>query len=125
LTYSKIDYNLIYCHNFYPRYYIDKIKYIEQDNNGYYIGCLYTFRKDGQKMYINTMENEKKKRVTINPIRLDFLTIDTLSIIAGYNKDVPDNFWGELTYDLYRHSICNVNPNSKDMRYSCYAKASF
>jgi len=125
LAYVKTDDNQNYWNDFYPKYFIDKIEYIEQVNNGYYIGYLYTICNSGQKIYLNTMENEKKEKEIINPIRLDFLTVNTLSIIAGYNKDDCDDFLGELIYDLSRHSICNVNASIKNRRYRIISNYKF
>jgi hypothetical protein len=117
LAFINSDNNISFWNEFIPEYYIDKIEYIENNDDEYYLGYLYTIRKDGLKIYLNTMENERRIREIINPIRLDFLTEKTLSIIAGYNKDDKDDFLGELIYDLGSHSICNVNTSIKKKRY--------
>ena len=117
LCYIEEDDNNDYLNRFNPQYFIDRIEYIDGDNQGYYTGYLFTYNKEGRKIYLNTMENEKNVRETINPLRIEFPTANTLSIIAGYNKKDPDDFLGELIYDLSRHSICNVNASIKNKRY--------
>jgi len=117
LAYVETDKNQNYWNDFKPKYFIDGIKYFKQDNEVYYIGSLFTYNREGRKIYLNTMEDEKGIRENINPVRLVIHTNNTLSIIAGYNKDDPEDFLGELIYDIGRHSICNHNASSKEKRY--------
>jgi len=117
LSYIENDDIMNYWNDFIPKYFIDKIKYIEHESTYYYIGYLYTITKEGEKKYLNTLPNDKKIKEKINPVRLDFLTENTLSIIAGYNINDLNDFLGELIYDLGNHFICNINKSIKNRRY--------
>jgi hypothetical protein len=125
LSYIETDKNINFWNDFVPKYYIDRIKYIEQENQKYYIGYLYTYNKEGRKIYLDFMENDKKIKEKINPLKIDFLTERTLSIIAGYNINNQEDFLGELIYDFGRNSICNINASIKNKRYRVISSYSY
>jgi hypothetical protein len=89
-----------------PKYFVDKLTLVQENENVYYIGQLCVIDQNGETKILNTMENEKGKYDKINPIRVEFRDNSTLWLVAGYEGG--NDFIGNLFCDKKRKSICNI-----------------
>ncbi|OQC13396.1 MAG: hypothetical protein BWX72_01636 [Firmicutes bacterium ADurb.Bin080] len=102
------------------QYFIDNLQFLEIDNEECYIGNLYALTYLNNKVYLNTMINEKNTYDKINPVRVLIVTNNTLELIAGHDKDDLNNYLGTLSYDVKRHSLSNINACAeKAKEYPC------
>jgi hypothetical protein len=92
--------------SFIPKYFIDKLEFVQEDENFYYRGRLCVIDHYDKTMVLNTMENEKKSYDKINPVRIELRDNSTLWLVAGWQGGY--DFLGELFCDLRRKGICNV-----------------
>jgi hypothetical protein len=98
---------------FIPKYFIDKLKFVEEDENIYYTGQLCVIEKNCETRVINTMINEKGIYDKTNPVRIELRDNSTLWLVAGWEGG--NDFIGNLFSDKLRRGICNID--SKDNRY--------
>jgi len=120
LTHASNDNSKKHWNDFSKKYYIDKIEFIEQDKQIYYLGHLYAIGND-EKKYMDKMKNEKNEGEIINPIRIDIQSDNTIELSAGYNKEDQCCNIGKLFYDIDKRVICNYNPSNRNerCRYRC------
>ena len=91
---------------FRPKYFIDKLKFVQEDENNYYTGQLCVIDKNGETRVINTMKNEKGIDVKTNPVRIELRDNSTLWLVAGWEGS--NDFIGNLFCDKSDKSICNI-----------------
>ena len=108
---KKIIFTKINCFNnewitVIPKYFIDELQFVEEEENSYYRGRLCVIDLNGNTRVLNTMLNEKKSYDEINPVRIEFRNNSTLWLVAGWQGGY--DFIGSLFCDLARKSICNV-----------------
>lgn len=89
-----------------PKYFIDNLKYIEEDDNIYYIGKLCVIDKTGTTKVLNNMINEKGTYDKTNPVRIELRNKNTLWLVAGWEGG--NDFIGNLFCDKRRKGICNI-----------------
>jgi hypothetical protein len=99
---------------FIPKYFIDDLQYVEEDENIYYKGKLCVIDTNGTTRVLNTMENERQIYDKTNPVRIELRNSSTLWLVAGYEGG--NDFIGNLFCDIYRRGICNVA--KEDTQYS-------
>lgn len=91
---------------FIPKYYIDKLKFVQEDETIYYIGQLSVIDKNGETRVISTMINEKGTYDKTNPVRIELRDNSTLWLVAGWEGG--NDFIGNLFCDKLRRGICNI-----------------
>ena len=91
---------------FIPKYFIDKLKFIQEDENNYYTGQLCVRDKNGETRVISTMINEKGTYDKTNPVRIELRDNSTLWLVAGWEGG--NDFIGNLFCDKLRRGICNI-----------------
>jgi len=91
---------------FIPKYFIDKLKFVQEDENIYYTGHLCVIDKNGETRVINTMINEKGAYDKINPVRIELRDNSKLWLVAGWEGG--NDFIGNLFCDKMRRGICNI-----------------
>ena len=91
---------------FLPKYFIDKLKFVQEDENIYYTGQLCVIDKNGETRVLNTMINEKGTYDKTNPVRIELRDNSTVWIVAGWEGG--NDFIGNLFCDKLRKSICNI-----------------
>lgn len=91
---------------FIPKYFIDKLKFVKEDENIYYTGQLCVIDKKGKTRVINTMINENGTYDKTNPVRIELRDNSTLWIVAGWEGG--NEFIGNLFCDKLRKGICNI-----------------
>lgn len=101
------------CHNnnslwapFQPKYYIDQLRLVQEDDNIYYTGRLCETVLDGETKVLDTMENEKGEVEKINPVRIELRDSTTFWLVAGYEGE--GDFLGELFFNIRQKEICNT-----------------
>lgn len=92
--------------SFIPKYFIDELQFVQEEENAYYIGRLCVIDQNGETRVLNTMENEKGIYDRINPIRIELRDNSTFWLVAGYRGE--NDFIGGLFYDKRRSGICNI-----------------
>ena len=97
---------------FIPKYFIDKLKFVQEDENNYYTGQLCVIDKNGKTTVINTMINEKGIYDKTNPVRIELRDNSTLWLVAGWEGG--NDFLGTLIYDTKDNVLCNINSNKND-----------
>ena len=113
---KKIVLKRAYCHqhncsnnkwfSFIPKYFIEELQFVQENENIYYSGRLCVIDKNGKTIFLNTMENEKKSYDKINPVRIELRDKSTLWLVAGWQGGY--NFLGNLFCDIKRKGICNI-----------------
>ena len=113
---KKIVLKRAYCHqhncsnnkwfSFIPKYFIEELQFVQENENIYYSGRLCVIDKNGKTIFLNTMENEKKSYDKINPVRIELRDNSTLWLVAGWQGGY--NFLGNLFCDIKRKGICNI-----------------
>ena len=74
--------------------YVTKLKYLgEKDNASIYSGQIF-IKKAGNRIYLNTMNDNKNRSIHVNPIRIELKTLYTCYI--GYGLDEYDS---DFEYD--------------------------
>lgn len=74
--------------------YVAKLKYLgEKDNASIYSGQIF-IKKAGNRIYLNTMNDNKNRSIHVNPIRIELKTLYTCYI--GYGLDEHDS---DFEYD--------------------------
>lgn len=91
---------------FIPNYFIDKIKFVHENEAIYYTGQLCVIDKNGEIKVINSMINEKGSYDKINPVRFELRDNSTLWLVAGWEGG--NNFIGNLFCDKMSRAICNI-----------------
>lgn len=91
---------------FIPKYFIDKLKFVQEDENIYYAGRLCVIDKNGDTEVLSTMINEKGAYDKTNPVRIEFRDNSTLWLVAGWEGG--KDFIGNLFCDKWSKSICNI-----------------
>lgn len=91
---------------FIPRYFIDNITYVQEDENDYYSGNLFVIDKNDEIKKLNTMINEKGEYDKINPVRIEIRNSNTLWLVGDYKG--ANEFLGNLFCDKWRKGICNI-----------------
>ena len=91
---------------FIPKYFIDKLKFVQEDENIYYTGQLCVIDKNGETRVISTMINEKGAYDKTNPVRIELRDNSTLWLVAGWEGG--NDFIGNLFCDKLRRGICNI-----------------
>jgi hypothetical protein len=92
--------------SFIPKYFIDTLKFVQEEENTYYKGQLCVIDRSGETRVLNTMENEKGKYDKINPVRIELRDNSTLWLVAGWQGG--NDFIGNLFCDKKRRGICNI-----------------
>ena len=92
--------------HFIPKYFIDKLKFVQEDENIYYTGQLCLIDKNGETRVISTMINEKGAYDKTNPVRIELRDNSTLWLVAGWEGG--NDFIGNLFCDKMRRGICNI-----------------
>ena len=92
--------------SFMPKYFIDKLKFVQEDESIYYSGQLCVFDKNGETKILNTMINEEGSNDKINPVRIELRDNNTLWLVAGWEGG--NDFIGNLFCDKWSMSICNI-----------------
>lgn len=100
---------------FIPQYFIDKLKFVQEDENIYYVGQLCVINKNGEKIVVNKMINEIGTYDKTNPVRIEFRDNSTLWLVAGWAGG--NDFIGNLFCDKLRRGICNIQKQD-----SCYGE---
>ena len=88
------------------KYYIDKLKFVQEDEKIYYTGQLCVINKNGETGVICTLINENGSFDKINPVRIELRDSNTLWLVAGWKG--PNDFIGNLFCDKKNRSICNI-----------------
>jgi hypothetical protein len=88
------------------KYYIDKLKFVQEDEKVYYTGQLCVINKNGETGVIGTLINENGAFDKINPVRIEFRDSNTLWLVAGWEG--ANEFIGNLFFDKRNRSICNI-----------------
>lgn len=91
---------------FIPKYFIDKLKFVQEDENNYYTGQLCVIDNNGERREIRTMINEKGVYDKTNPVRIELRDNSTLWLVAGWEGG--NDFIGNLFCDKRRRGICNI-----------------
>ncbi|MCH5323868.1 MAG: hypothetical protein J1E39_01520 [Eubacterium sp.] len=103
-------------------FYVDHLWYIgEIEGCHYYTGSAYIINRDGRKVYLNTMANDKGIFESTNPIRLELRSENSCFIVAGVNRDDMDDFLGEFTLDT-RNCISNLDKTTRGIDYFVFEK---
>ena len=92
--------------NFIPKYFIDKLQFVIEDDNIYYRGRLCVTDQNGKTRVLKTMENEKGNFDKIDPVRIELRDNSTFWLVAGYEG--KNDFHGTLFFDKKRKGICNI-----------------
>ncbi len=92
--------------SFIPKYFIEELQFVQENDNIYYSGRLCVIDKNGKTIFLNTMENEKNSSVEINPVRIELRDDSTLWLVADWQGGY--NFLGTLFYDIRRRGLCNI-----------------
>ncbi len=112
--YKKIKLLSANCYNnekfemipFTPNYFIDKLKFVQEDEKTYYTGELCVMYANGEKRLLDTMKNEKGTYDKINPVRIEIRDKSTLWMVAGWHGG--NDFIGELFFNKLSKAICNI-----------------
>jgi len=91
---------------FIPKYFIDKITFVQEDENIYYSGRLCVIDKNGDTKVLNTMINENGTYDKTNPVRIELRDNSTFWLVAGWEGGI--DFHGTLFFDKWRKGICNI-----------------
>lgn len=91
---------------FVPKYFVDNLKFVQEDENIYYAGQLCVFDQSGEIRVLNTMKNEKGTYDNTNPVRIELRDNHTLWMVAGWEGGY--DFLGDLFCDKLRKGICNI-----------------
>jgi hypothetical protein len=89
-----------------PKYFIRKLKLVQEYENTYYAGQLCMVNHDGGIIVVNTMKNEKGEYDNINPVRVEFRDNSTLWLVAGWEGG--NDFIGNLFYNMRLKDLCNI-----------------
>jgi hypothetical protein len=92
--------------SFIPKYFIDKLELVKEEENVYYTGQLCVIDQNGETRVLNKMENENGDYDKVNPVRIELRDNSTLWLVAGYEG--KNDFIGGLFYDKRRKGICNI-----------------
>jgi len=113
---KKILLKRAYCHqhkcsknkwfSFIPKYFIEELQFVQENENIYYSGQLCVIDKNGKNIVLNRMENEKKSYNKINPVRIELRDNNTLWLVARWQGGY--DFLGNLFFDIKRRGICNI-----------------
>jgi len=99
---------------FIPKYFVDDLAFVQEDENIYYSGRLCVIDLYDKTIVLNTMENEKESYDKTNPVRIELRDNSTLWLVAGWQGGY--DFIGNLFCDLRRKGICNIA--KEDILYS-------
>ena len=113
---KKLSLESAICHDketvaFRPKYYVDELELVEEDENVYYRGRLCVTDKNGNTRILNAMTNEKQSRDEINPVRIELRNNSTFWLVAGWKGG--SDFLGTLFLDKIRGGICNIAREDK------------
>jgi len=89
-----------------PEYFINNLKFVQEDENIYYTGQLCVITPKGKTIVLDTMKNEKGTYDKINPVRIELRDNHTLWMVAGWEGGY--DFLGDLFCDKSRKGICNI-----------------
>ncbi|GAB6123449.1 hypothetical protein [Dysgonomonas termitidis] len=92
--------------SFIPKYFIDKLELVKEEENVYYTGQLCVIDQNGETRVLNRMENENGDYDKVNPVRIELRDNFTLWLVAGYEGE--NDFIGGLFFDKRRKGICNI-----------------
>lgn len=90
----------------FPKYFIDKLELVKEEEKVYYTGQLCVTDQNGKIRVLNRMENEYGDYDRVNPVRIELRDNSTLWLVAGYEGE--NDFIGGLFYDKRRKGICNI-----------------
>jgi hypothetical protein len=96
---------------FAPKYFIDNLQFVQEDENVYYKGQLCVIDKNDKTIVLNTMKNKDNQYDKINPVRIELRDNSTLWLVAGYKG--KSNFIGDLFYDRQQKYICNIEQQNR------------
>lgn len=91
---------------FIPKYFIDDIKFVHENEHIYYEGRLCVIDKNGEARVISTLINEKGTYDKTNPVRIELRDNSTLWLVAGWEGG--NDFIGNFFCDKLHSSICNI-----------------
>jgi len=91
---------------FRPKYFIDKLEFVQEDENTYYSGHLCIIDQEGKVKDLNFMRNEKGEYEKTNPVRIELRDNSTLWMVAGWEGGA--DFIGNFFCDKVRKGICNI-----------------
>jgi hypothetical protein len=91
---------------FIPKYYIDGLKFVQEDENIYYTGQLCVIDQNGETGVLNTMKNETGTYDKTNPVRIELRDNSTLWLVAGWEGG--NDFIGNLFCNKLHKGICNI-----------------
>ncbi len=97
--------------HFIPSYFIDNLKFVQENEYIYYSGDLCVIDQNGKTKVLDFMINEEHEHVKINPVRIELRDNNTLWMVAGLDED--GDILGELFYDKQRKGICNIQKQDK------------
>ncbi len=92
--------------HFIPKYFINNLKLVQEDENVYYTGQLCVIDQNGETRVLNTLKNEKGTYDKTNPVRIELRDNHTLWMVAGWEGGY--DFLGDLFCDKLRKGICNI-----------------
>jgi hypothetical protein len=92
--------------DFKPKYFIDKLQFVQEEENIYYSGQLCVIKPNGETRVLDTMINEKNSYDKINPVRIELRDNSTLWLVAAWEGG--KDFIGNLFCDKKRSGICNI-----------------
>ncbi len=91
---------------FIPKYFINRLNFVEENENIYYTGRLCVIDQNGETRVLNTMKNETGSYDKTNPVRIELRDNKTLWLVAGWEGG--NDFIGNLFCDKRRKGICNI-----------------
>lgn len=92
--------------SFRPKYFIDKLKFVQEDENIYYSGHLRVIDQEGKVKDLNFMRNEKGEYEKTDPVRIELRDNSTLWMVAGWEGGA--DFIGNFFCDKVLKGICNI-----------------
>jgi hypothetical protein len=98
---------------FRQKYFVDKLKFVQEDENSYYVGQLCAVDHNDKITVLNSMINEKEEYDKTNPVRIELRDKYTLWLVAGWEGG--NDFIGNLFCDKWHKLICNIQ--KQDTRY--------
>ena len=91
---------------FVPKYFIDELQFVQEEENVYYSGRLCVIDQNGETKVLNRMLNESNSYDNTNPVRIELRDNSTLWLVAGWEGS--NDFIGGLFCDKKRKGICNI-----------------
>jgi hypothetical protein len=73
---------------FTPKYFVDKLQFVQEEKNSYYLGRLCVVDKGGKTKVLNRMKNEEGDYDKINPVRIELGDHSTLGLVGSQGGDL-------------------------------------